>query len=91
MLVLRIGTIESPIPLKCSYCPRETEGGEVIHFMETDPINQRVLEEYETMCPACYIAIKDAAIKHKVPIEFDLAPTIAPRVAQTDELKVREF
>lgn len=93
MIYLRLGQTTAPIPLKCSFCPYVSPAGETFFFQEAEVIlsDMRHDREFETMCPMCYTRIKDAAIKHKIPVEFDYEIPKQEGVRLTTTTKTREF
>lgn len=93
MIFLRLGKTTAPIPQKCTFCPRVVPAFDTLFFQETDAIlsDKNHDREFETMCPRCYNTIKDAAIKHKVPVEFDYQIPLEEGVRQATNTKTREF
>jgi hypothetical protein len=102
MLYFRVGEIVLPpmtMALKCSFCPRMSEPGETIYVMETDPIHdleeeKEVLQadrEFETMCPECYTAIKNAALRHHEFLLYELDFQADGLRMAPEDLKAREF
>ena len=96
MLYFRIGQASLPISLKCSYCPHISEANELFYVAEVMVDRELTSEEtkkrfnpelqYETMCPACYRALLDAALRFdtiKVDMDFRVEGlTLAPEDLQ---------
>lgn len=93
MIFLRLGKTTAPINMKCEFCPYVSPPGETFYFQESDPIldDKNHDREFTTMCPVCYTVIKDAAIRHKIPVEFDYVIGKDEGIRQSTSTKTRNF
>jgi hypothetical protein len=72
MLILRTTSTSAPVDAECAYCSRLLPANQEFYVIETFPQHKKTIEEFSLACPRCYTDVKDAAIRHKIPIEFDL-------------------
>jgi hypothetical protein len=93
MIFLRVGQTTAPINMKCEFCPYVSPPGETFYFQESDPIldDKNHDREFTTMCVACYNSIKEAAMKHKVPVEFDYDIRQDRGIRQSTNRKTKNF
>lgn len=80
-MTLRVGTTSAPTSVGCAYCGREIPSETEFYVIEQQPIHQKAIDEFSITCDPCYVAIKEAAIKHKVPIEWDIELPFGTRAA----------
>lgn len=98
MLIARFGTTQTPFPEICSFCPKEMPANEDLFFLEVEPDRddkktkkqqEIVLRQFEIMCWACYTAIREAIIRHGLPIEDGYVPDAPEQFSDTEYTQIR--